>query len=333
MFLKSEINFYLKLGVKKYSSTFFYAVVFFAILLQFYLGQTAYFADAEYWVTSLSLEPLSSWRDAPSLAFKPFFHLLLRLPEVISNNPLNYIYINRGLYSLFFIFIIYLVYKISEFFFEDEKWKQSSILVLFLQSTFLTYALQIRSDLLAVVFYLLSICCLLEYRKENNKTYFSASVLFAFIMCLCTPKFILFLPPIIALALMVKPNYKKIILPSLIAALLLLVGVAYSFPHKLAFEYFVNGFSGSEVEYLSFKNFHYFIISIKKNPFFYFVLFLSFVWPIYKSILQPQRSDKEKWLYFSSLYSLLVFVVMPDKLPFFLASLIPQLSLFFCSQS
>ena len=321
-----------KLGSKKFSRLpllpLFFVVVLFKVA-----SSNAYFSDAEFWVTNLSAQGFSVWQSNPSLIFKPLFHAILMIPQLFTKQPEMYLEINRVLFFLVSLATVFLVYRVSRKLLNSEFWALLSAFILLFNTTYFTYSLQVRSDNLAILFHMIALWCFIDIQGRGKSLQIASG--FWILALLSTPKAILLILSASPFVLTSINDIKRLLNIKLLLGLFGFIAVSAIVvvsveAYQNAAMYFFRGFLGkanASVEYMSFRSFVYLKRSISENWFFYLIFILGLLWPFYISFKPPKKNLFEKALYIHSIILLAIFLLIPDKLPFYLSSLMPVFAL------
>jgi len=315
---------------KKY---FVFAVV---LLILYFLGVTQYIADSEFWPITLSKEVGSFGTINFALYYKFFFHALLRIPYFFELSNSGHILFVKNMMATVGIGIIVSFYCICQRLFKSEFVSCSLCFILLTTQAFFSQYSRVRSDLLICLIFLISFLHILRIaeKKKFSSVDFAIQSFLVIIAFFCSPKAIywmimnfgvlyiylgfmqnrfrailmclgthfLFLSLLLCLSLWLQSGLFENIKLSLIAA----------------FDYFVH------------SNLSHFIYVTRMAEFDLFFILLTFValfLLIRKVAKKKSLQQNEKACLYFGLVSITALFVHNQRLPFFIASLLPFMTL------
>lgn len=340
--------------MKRTSSLFALSILVIALSsgLLVYLAQNIYLADSEIYAMNFSRYSISDHYAHFALLTKPVFTVVLKALSYTNDSGWDLFVNSRLVFSLISVGILILTYLISLKITKNTASAVFAVIALISTSVFLNRGYRVRSDILACLFFLASMFFLLiaiEKRQGQSKLYYGISIFFIIYSLLSTPKAVFFAFAYLVYAFRVlKSKFQTTLskslfeLPLYFIISLILSFIIYNFsgardPIIAASNYFLNSFGGPDnwtVTYFSMRSFHYLGLFLLNDYLFAGALTLSFLWFLIPSLKSVRNTNVsfQSWSMISILL-IVVFIYIPDKLPFFLASLLPifsiQISLMF----
>jgi hypothetical protein len=290
-----------------------------------------YWTDSEIWAVASSRLLFQS-ADQFEFGMKPLFHFTLWLSSQLTL-PLSSGDFQslapaldgaRGLMILNAIFLAFTLFWIGRQLFSPSV-GIAALLLLLLNPNFLQNMTAIRSDLLAIPWIL---WCYLNLAQKNR----GVGILCFVIACLITPKAGLFIVPLFAVGRLwfTKPTRQEGLVG---LCLLLLIGglLLFQWPSlQLAFEHFTNEAKTEQMgmSYWAAQRWIYWIEALNQAGWFWLSLFILV--PMGLKVHARQRGHIYPLLLFS-IFSLLILLLNPSKLPFLIASYLPIFALAICA--
>lgn len=276
------------------------------------------------WAATVARELFSDWGQY-AFYLKPLFYLPLwtsfQISEELALWPMQSA---RFLFSLNLGLIIILTGSILRRLYPDERWKVVlGALLLISSALILERGYRVRSDLMICSLYLVSIYTLLTLKpKAFSLLAGFTPALLALLVSLNSLFFIPFLFPFIKHSRLRRPLWITT-LCFLILAVLFLLGSSFLHSWKYFLESFTEQSAG--LSYFSWKRFEHIVNWVFKDPhlFALFGLKIShdFVfWRKYRSFSSLKVPFFGYWIIF-------VLLIHPNRMPFFMASLLPFLIL------
>jgi hypothetical protein len=291
------------------------------------LALKIYFADSEIWSVNLGYHFIEDVKHSWVFS-RAIFYSLIYLSTAFFEKSEWIFYAARCLMCINLFLQVFLVQKILNVSFKNRLLNWIATLFLLTNTYYLTQAYRIRSDLLAMTFVLLTIWMILQ-SKNRLRTFFVGICL----LLLTTPKSIFIAPVLLIFFLFLEPDKKKRRFPLLIlaagiafyiSALILRLGALSDFILNLN-SYLMHSFEGKQggAEYFSARAFTY-IVKLCKENFIFVGVTLA---PIFLSLQKKFWQDSKNRMWFCvHIYTLLVLLLITDKLPFFICSLLPLLT-------
>lgn len=167
------------------------------ISLWAYFSYHSWIGSSEYWPVTLAGH-WSDWRQAPSLIYKPIFHLVLTPLYFFEWDSVTHLRAAKAVFTLIGAASLFLIFKILR---ARLSWWVSGwifCVLLFSQFGFSQFG-KIRSDLLSLLFFLLGYWVLVIKKDLGWKRTLFGLIVFELLMILTTPKAFL-LPVALALS-------------------------------------------------------------------------------------------------------------------------------------
>jgi len=286
-----------------------------------YLAQNLYWSDSEMWPLSVARNVFSPYSHQDFFV-KPLFNSLLLVLYWIGMGldmlPLD---IARIFMNLNLALIVILIFRIVRRITQNELLSLASAVVFVTAITMVEQGTRIRSDLIACTLNLLTLDLIL--RKGNQKL---LVWLPALLSMLVTPKAIYFLLAFYPFYPSFKSWPKKKIKKFLIIAVSI-VGIVVILRYQTIYaimKYFLLSFTreGTGLNYFDSLRFEHVIRAIQKDFLLWLLIFARLLWV---------RSFKG----FDAMFVILVLALAfhPDRMPFFIASLLPFLFIITVSHS
>jgi hypothetical protein len=309
-------------------------LAFLALGLNFVvLALLCFWADSEAWpvkVASLSGHDRSYY----DYSIKPLYMILLSpIVSVSKLLQLYHMYVARFLFALNGLLIVYLGKRLVSKLTRSETLATSFVVFMLTSSLYLERGFRVRSDHLGTVFVLISLLAVLSHRLRRRNKLIALFVL-SLLAAATTPKSLLVLAcfaPFFWRALVSNPSQKLAFDWLLPAWLLLFVVVTFAvfmgqdtFQHLWSYGTGLLSSSPGDLPPLSLARFQYVFAFPQKNPVLA-VLFVLNTIAIFYVGFPSERPPLLRAIDFSFLGLLLLILVFPNRLPFFLASLLPLL--------
>jgi hypothetical protein len=291
-----------------------------------YLGWIGYIADSEIWSVTIAKHFAEEWLH-PWVFTRPLFYGTLALAEAPFAKAVPIFLAARAACLLNALLIMALTFTVAKALSrkQSRKWAIAPWLALFLllvNTGFLNQGYRIRSDLFT--------CCLvlLALRMTANEN--TTPRLKAFWWCvplLATPKSVLQILP--ALAYMKTPRARTFAVQVFLGAFLLLVVV---YPRGL--EYFISTFTDPELNrsFFSPERFFYMSRVLEQNKIFSVLAILrafTFLWRKAVGAFESSTENRRQTNFAAFItLSVLVMILTPEKVPFFIAAFIPLVCIF-----
>lgn len=306
---------------------FFYSLncgLFFLFSAFVVLAFQVFFANSEIWSVNLGY---NFWKElaSPWVISRTAFYLPLNLVQLWTTDPIFNLYFSRALMLVWTGFLVYQMMRLAQEFFKDSaehfRWSFTFALVLlFSHTTYLNQGFRIRSDFVSAALALWSV----RYFLFSKRPTIAKDFLFFFLPLLATPKAVIYL-----LSFLVFKPWQRVwdqartrLIFLGVSGILSVVFLTLYFDSFLFFERALFQQLGSP-DYFSHKAFHHIFKSITMNPLFYALFAYGFY--SVANRFKPQTFQKSGWNKYEVFCMLLTFLllVLPEKVPFFIASLIP----------
>jgi len=313
------------ISVLKSTIPFIYlSLVLIFLLSVFQLSQMSYFTDSEIFAMSSTRFLFDRIPETSGTFLKPLFHLILYPVYSLSKTNLDVYVYTRVLCAFCVLFCIYFLIRI----FKSLEPNQLNILLFTILSLICSYQFIIwyptyRSDSFAAPFLLAAFYYILNYSEfsQTKKIFF-----FQFLAFLVTPKSILLIfIQIILLLFLERRRFsikKALFLPIMIGVLFLTVLLLDNFYFQL--------FKYSRQYFLSLSHLGN-LFAFNKDSFSHLFMFLKddyifvilFVLCLITLTWNFKANQKTRLLVIYGFLSLLLLILYPDKLPFFISSFLP----------
>lgn len=302
------------------------ALVFWAalalVVLFAYLGWVCYISDSEIWSVTLAANIGDEWRHF-WVATRPLFYGLLGLAEWPTQSPVATFLAARSVFIANGLLIIYLTFKLAQKISMNKIVPWLSVVLLVGNSGFLNQGFRIRSDLLATSVTLWILCGVFE--AEPSRWLWLRFLL----LPMATPKAIFQMLCLLPFWPKIAPKWIRdphwaFRLVCIVLAVVVAVGAALGHVYSEMFAYFVSTFQpgAGTPPLFSSSGFMYVTRIVTKNPLFIASLLLSFV-------ATSLRREEMRIRYTMCMLLLVLWIVFtPEKISFFLASLLPPLCVF-----
>ena len=337
----------LSLDAKKLLEIICWILIFGLAALFAYLSQVTYFANSEIWSASSAKFLFMDDVTMRGAFYKPLFNFILALNYFVHKTSYETYLGARILFVLFAIATLFLQYKIAREAFKCRIWALVPVLVTLSSYLYLSRGYRIRSDILASFITMFYMYFLVSgrYKKLTQTAKNITVIIFTIAIFATTPKSIfLFLAAIVFSYVggFINPYqiYRKSIkTKGFLVFVLALVGMVYfivSSPQRMLFfleplMYFIRTFQGVEqgsVEYFSPISFMHFRKALSTNSWLFFVLYFGWVVSLLPSLKKKMRPKDWTFAWYPMTFILIVtFVLIPDKYPFYLASMVPFFAL------
>ena len=324
--------------IKKIDEKFLKSAALVLFVIYSIFAVTAYTADSEFWTIALS-KLLYSFDGHIALLQKLPFYFILNIPYHIFADSLLVLMMEKSLFYLVSVGIFYFCYKILLFYKIDNKVIFLFFISLFLFESVFSQTFRIRSDNLALLFFLILFYMgLLDSSDTLKQTvrFFLLSLL----MFLITPKAIYFL----VLFFLYHVYNQKLLFKRLKSILLffllppficLFVGFIldkFQMPYlkdayTKAVLYFLNSFNRQSFQstYLSLDSFNFLLRAVFRSPIHIIFIFAS----IFAGLkFRKKLNNNEVILIPIIILGVLFLVFHNQKLPFFINSLLLPVFLF-----
>ncbi|MCB0422000.1 MAG: hypothetical protein KDD61_13465 [Bdellovibrionales bacterium] len=320
--------------------------------LFYFLGQWTYLADSEIWSMASAKYILQPDGIAHGAFYKPIFNLMLVGNYIFGETSMQMFLNGRAVFAVIGILTIVAQFFFAIQLFKNTKWALVSVFVTAGSYIFLSRGFRVRSDLLAT-FFLVNFAAIGFFILKKQIHSLGMWILWwtlPVFALLATPKAIFLLFGLLIFFFVVFKKEFKLRLPqiglkslSMVGAVSILLIILFLFSFwnfegfhiknlfAAPFKYFLETFHGDQAgtpDYLSPKTFRFFIFSIESNPLQFLLLYLAwlaFLLPTLRNTLWIE--PYWKGLVLLSFYLVFVFVLFPDKLPFFLVSFWPFLAI------
>ncbi len=303
------------------------------LLLIGYTALKCYISDSEFWAISVAKELFNFQTDEIELYYKIPFYLLLNIPHWTSNDNLQVLILSRVLFALLFGVFVIQLYRLA-FLVTQRRWATYVYLsFLFGTTYFISQGFRVRSDMMAAFCFINLLLLYFRFRRINRtETYFYLKIFFwQLIMILSTPKAIYFLA-ILMVAITadylwgnsnLKKGIKNIAL-IVIGTSAIIGGLAfYALSYRAAWHFFLNTYS-------SFADFAYIEKFCSRNGAFVLALAASLIAGAL-AFKRERRSNipisNISIINLMAISAILVLLFHNQRLPFFIASLLPILAL------
>ncbi len=199
-----------------------------------------YILDSEFWSMTLAKELFNTKTEQISLYYKIPFYFFLNIAHWLSHDNVTVVLFSRALFALVSCAVLYLTYKIARELFKSRLLAIVPVYILFSVSFYFVHSTQVRSDILACLFLLLTWLQILKIKKQDWRSLPRQNIFLFFsslTMFMSTPKaIILFGLLVVILASefatsqgQSKMRVKKICV--LVSSPLLLMLIAYLISH------------------------------------------------------------------------------------------------------
>lgn len=297
------------------------------LLYQFiHMGWIGYISDSEIWIVNLSKNFSSEWY-FPWVITRPLFYGTLALFTAHAKDAISIFDSAKIAGILNGVLIVFFTYRLALFLTDKTSATKKitallSITLLLTNLGFLNQGYRIRSDLFACTLLLFVLQKTLKNEKTAGLKTFSLWVLPLF----CTPK-----AALNSIAFLVFPPTKKQLLIALEIFVIAVISIILIYPQGL--EYFVDLFlTNKDQPTVTISVGFYFWRLIRNNALFFILVLLRTSLLIARINRNAFSSDdtRRKQIKFGAFtgISVLVMCIMPDKVPFFLATFLPILSVF-----
>lgn len=288
------------------------------------LAIKTYFADSEIWSVNLGYNLPDEVQNYWVFSRLLFYSLIFSATRLFID-PVNIFFAARGLMLLNALAQALLVFHIVDHYFKSRVANWFSILLLTGNTYYLTQSYRIRSDLLTTTIVLAVLLAFLKIQNSNKRILILLLGMTSAL--LTTPKAIFILPVLMLIFIWDHKDAKKwhyvlglfgTILLIFTSSLFLRLGVFSDLALDLS-HYLQRTLSGNEtgISYLSRKSFFYVNKLFGENP------WLAIAWSLPYILIKNQKDLK--WISVHSFLLSLLFLA-PEKLPFYICSLIPLLT-------
>ncbi len=294
----------------------FYTFFLFVFAFLFINGINSFISSSEFWSIYLSQKLFTTdsfWRSA---YLKPLFHFILSLIYLFKLNDFYHIYVAKIVFSLNGVLQFFLIYKIFISFFKSRSLGLLPTIFIFLSPVFLTNYFRVRSDQLALTFFLMFL--VISFSDWQYKKWLQLFLFFLF-PAIAIKHFyfsllaLFFLPLRFYWHVFQKQNYIRKLLVILLAVNIFLWGL---YAGASSLHYFLSSYRSelSQIAQLYFW---------AKSDFIYLIFsFLPFFSSEFRHFVRKKNLTP---FFYCQCLILLIIVIHPQKLPFFLASLTPVL--------
>jgi len=296
-------------------------LIIFLCGLAVFISQICFWSDSEMWAVTSNFHMFSSNGTGHNHFVKPLFGLYLSLVTSLGSAfNSNIMSFARLVFALQSLASVYLLYRLSLKISKDKLLSYLLILVLLATSIFWERSFRVRSDLLVLLVYLVIFNLL--YSEHWNKKNKIICLLLMALSLLITPKSVvlafIFFMVYYKSFLPGKAISKKYVFGSL--ALVLAAGLSYMLVNNTALDYFVSSFSptGKGYSYFSAHRFEHILRFGKKN-----IWLLLLLVPVGASYFKYKKIFIDKKYFCFSILVILLLIAYPNRLPFFMYSLLP----------
>ncbi len=290
------------------------------LLAMAYFALRSYVQDSEFWSISLSKELFNFQTPQFSLYYKTPFYLLLHLISKLATDNVMAVILARAAFVVVAWLVVWQTYLIALLVLRRRLYAYISVILLMSVTYFSVHSVQVRSDILSCLFFLMIWRQLLGIgtAKANVLRIFSYSLM----MMLVTPKaiyFALILGVYILAEKKLDPPLKKklaanIFSPWAAVSLLLLISAfglksSVAESYTVALEFFKNNLA------YGFNDLYPIFILIQNNMLFILLFVVS--------LIAGLRSNRDTTLKYMTLTALAAIALHNQRMQFFIAAFLP----------
>lgn len=323
---------------KKIDEKFLKSAAIILFIIYGFFAVTAYTADSEFWSIALS-KLLFSFDGHVALLQKLPFYFILNIPYHLFGNSLLVLLAEKSLFYLVSVGVFYLCYKILRFYQIENKMTLLFFVSLFLFESIFSQTFRIRSDNLALLFFLILFYTGLRDSSDGLRQTIRF-FLIGLMMFLITPKSIYFLVMFFVYHLSNQKIFFKrmksvliiFLLPPFICLFLGFILDKFQMPYlkdayTKAVLYFLNSFHRQSFQstYLSIDSFNFLIRTVFRSPLHIMFIFTA----IFMGLKFRRKLNKNEVILIPvAILGILFLIFHNQKLPFFINSLLLPVFLF-----
>lgn len=252
---------------------------------------------------------------------RPLFYPLLSIPALIVEQPWSQFMVARAIMLLNTLVLFWAMHKVCRTLrFSFEVFVLGSIFLL-ANTGFLNQGFRLRSDLLAATLAMISFVLVIQKK----------SPFFSFLPLLASPKALIHVVALFLPQFFKKKIYRKKTFWAFVMGVAIFMALPVGTQLLLnQWEYFKNALSGQtgSPPYFSSSSFVYVMRQMQNNSWFWLLILLKIGFYVFRF---RKLSDEEKYLGYVALLSGFFLFSFPEKIPFFIASLLPILALWIAS--
>jgi hypothetical protein len=301
-----------------------------------HLGFITYIADSEIWSVTLANHFPEEWRHHWVLT-RPLFYLPLFLANAPFDGAFDLFIVSRVLFILNALAIAVLTYRVTVKLAAGQWPAILATVLLFSHTGFLNQGFRVRSDLIAATCVLFALNAVVDRRGPRALAWRMVLILAA------TPKAVFHLLPFAVYISREWLNAKaRAVRESQILQFIAVIGAAAAVAvaavlwplYSAGFDYLIDSVSGTQGSpgYFTRESFTYLVRWVTNNPAFTTIFALRiFSFPLRVragAFATAEEKANHSGFYQFALLNAAVMAAAPEKVPFFLASFLPVLSVF-----